>query len=85
MKTWEEKNVKERELWIGERTSVIFARQQRPYTFVELDYSFGAVHVTGMGFSKVCHPDDWNSELGKKVAITRAIRHIRKQLEQNES
>ncbi len=78
-------NVREREIWIDEHTSIIVTRQQRPYTFVELSYSYGAKYVTGMGFSKVCHPNDWDSELGNKVATTRAIRHIRKQMEQNES
>jgi len=78
--------IKKWEKEIEELCHVYFTAQKRPYTFVQLRYTNGAGDTfTGKGFSKVNWRDKWSVCLGKDIAIKRAVRDIRKQLEQNES
>lgn len=53
---------------------------KQPYCFVEVKYATPVGVFIGHGFSKVCHPDQWDSEEGVMKATKRAIRHIRQQI-----
>lgn len=53
---------------------------KQPYCYVEVQYVTPVITFTGHGFSKVCYPDQWDSEEGVMKATQRAIRHIRQQI-----
>jgi hypothetical protein len=54
--------------------------ERQPYSFCELSYGYKDVDYTGYGFSKVCHPDKWDAELGMLKARQRAISDIYQQI-----
>lgn len=85
MKTWQEKNQREKEKHVDHYSERIYCKQVQPYSFVEISYFYGGTSKQGFGFSKVNFPDKWDSSNGYNIAEKRAVRSIRKQLEQNES
>ncbi len=76
------KNNRQRELVILEHSSLVKIRQRKPYTFVELELQTDKGPYTGFDFSKVCFPDKWSKDIGEKVATNRAVRDIRRQLDE---
>ena len=47
-------------------------RQRQPYTMCELTYR-GEV---GIGFTKVCYPDKWSAEHGRRLSLQKAVSHL---------
>ena len=77
------KTIRELEQEIEENSAVYEFYQRQPYTLVVVNYVNEKYEsITGFGFSKVAHPDKWDAEVGYDIAYRRAIRDIRKQLEE---
>lgn len=59
--------------------------QDRPWTFVHLEVEYrGMVELETFGFSKVCHPDEWDEESGVFMATQKALYKLAKELFQEE-
>ena len=60
---------------VVEALSVVeYLAQRRPYTCAQLKMVAVGYAYTGVGFSKVCWPDEWSSTYGINEAIRRATR-----------
>ncbi len=67
---------------IDENTDVVF---RQPNTYVRIYYSpHGEATVYGHGFSKVCWPDQWNSQRGYEIALAKAAQDVVLQLASTE-
>ena len=58
-------------------TIEVEVKQKRPYTVAEvtcLDWmNADGDHVQGLGFSKVCRPDQWDEQTGATLATAKAV------------
>ena len=56
--------------------------QKRPYTVVEIEYTNPETGATmsGVGFSKVCWPDEWDADRGSYIATIKACADLAKRL-----
>jgi len=54
--------------------------QNRPFTAVEVISVVEGKEYTATGFSKVCWPDSWDEEFGKKLAFEKACGNIVRQI-----
>ena len=66
--------------YIEEESLSIQEIQRQPYTLVEIGCYYKDKRHDGCGFSKVCHPDEWNAERGIALARQRAIGDIYQQI-----
>lgn len=64
------------EILLDGGTSIVDVQQRRPYTFVDVSVSWDGKRWDGIGFSKVCVPDEWVPEKGIEVATRHAVEHI---------
>lgn len=66
---------------------VVAAVQKRPYTAIVLEGVYAhndgrdVFTYTGTGFSKVCWPDDWDENLGRRIAWDKARADIGKKIQ----
>lgn len=63
-------------------TELVELRQ--PYTVAKLRYGYCDRDYYGVGFSKVCHPDEWNPTTGSNLAFNRAVGDIYRQIKADE-
>lgn len=54
--------------------------QKRPYTAIKIKAYYKGTMYVGIGFSKVCWPDEWDEELGWSMAEYRAKKDIANQV-----
>ena len=56
--------------------------QKQPYTAARLTMILPGWKdaSTGLGFSKVCWPDEWDAEKGKQIALKKAISSLWRQV-----
>ena len=54
--------------------------QKRPYTMITLKATFEGHAYHGVGFAKCCPRDEWDAELGRKIAIGRAEAEVARQI-----
>jgi len=69
---------------VDQNADVLYQVQQRPVTVVHLRYGYKDRNYSGIGYSKVCWPDWWNSEMGWRVARGKAISQIVRQIMKEE-
>lgn len=69
---------------IRKDAKLVHCLQECPYTAVGMTYLYDGNSFTGVGFSKVNWPDKWDHEYGFDVAVSRAVRSIRKQIQKYE-
>jgi len=67
---------------IFEKSKPLFYAQECPYSTVKLEYNYNGRYFRGVEFSKVSFPDVWDEKYGYDLAITRAVRSIRKQIQE---
>ena len=65
---------------LDERATVDELVSFRPYTFVRIHSWFNKEEYTGIGFSKVCYPDEWEAEQGADIAKRHACINILRQI-----
>lgn len=66
---------------IALKAELVFAAQEFPYTFVQLKYEEDGLSFVSKGFSK-CNPSDtWDEYKGMEIAVVRAVRKLRKQIQ----
>lgn len=63
-----------------ENTWRVVVYQKRPNTFVRVFTKFGSAEYKGMGFSKVCIPDEWDAPYGIGLAKKKAIADISREI-----
>ncbi len=51
---------------------------RRPFVFVKAEAFIDGSEWTGLGFAKVCWPDEWNLDTGIKIAERKAVEQITK-------
>ena len=54
--------------------------QDKPWTFVMLECFHQGKYMETFGFSKVCHPDEWDADYGVELAITKALYKLAKEI-----
>ena len=67
----------------GDDRIYVQVEQERPYTFAKLSATSWE-GVFGVGFSKVCFPDRWNSERGIQIAVAKAAKILAGEIENGE-
>lgn len=66
---------------VESEATVIHSAQLRPFTFCRLVFAHDDLgDYSGVGFSKVCRPDEWDAERGRELARQKAVAHIVKQI-----
>ena len=65
---------------LGTNIHSVSYTQQRPWTYCEVKVWVGDSCYLAVGFSKVCYPDPWSEELGKRIALDKALAHVYKQV-----
>lgn len=53
--------------------------QSRPYTACKITYRSGPRVVVTLGFTKVCYPDKWEAEYGRRLAAKKAAHEAARQ------
>ena len=59
-----------------EDVSIVDWQQRRPYTFVDVSIAWEGKRYDGIGFSKVCVPDEWCPVKGRNIAVRHAVEGI---------
>ena len=54
--------------------------QDKPWTFVLISIRWNKQLLQSFGFSKVCHPDEWDADYGIELAVTKALYKLAKEL-----
>jgi hypothetical protein len=54
--------------------------QRRPYTACKLFYRNGDRWIQDYGFTKVCYPDTWDPEYGRRLAAKKAAHAVARQV-----
>lgn len=61
---------------VREKAHLIYENQKCPNSFVEIE----VMGLTGVGYSKVSWPDEWDEDFGMELAYTKAVFDITKQV-----